>query len=299
MFLHKEIEAELAAEQSTATRDGTDLFQRPDWRAMSDFDTGAAVVRGRRLQGRAIGDLIARLFAPSDHLHEAHRMFMDVDTNAVVALGRRLQARAIGAFFGKLVQPVDETNLQSETDRYVARGQQLQAIAVGNFLTPLFRPITVPLRAVFKAVARYLRMLNAVDELRALDDRMLADIGISRSEIQYTVRQSFKAETAESGFWTFAEGIRGNSANSALRAPLASPRTVEQRQENVVSRAFWALSRLAAHSHANDPLRGVDPDVVADLGVASASARATRSDTSTRPAANVDGGAHGPIPHAA
>ena len=46
--------------------------------------------------------------------------------------------------------------------------------------------VTVATRAIAWYRTRR-RMRRAVDELMALDDRMLADIGVSRSEIPYAV----------------------------------------------------------------------------------------------------------------
>jgi uncharacterized protein YjiS (DUF1127 family) len=85
----------------------------------------------------------------------------------------------VGTGFGSTVTPAELWAIERKARRE-------RAIAVGNWISGGFARLVNAIRAAH-------RRRLAIDELSALDNRMLADIGISRSEIRAVV-------TGASGF---------------------------------------------------------------------------------------------------
>ena len=66
----------------------------------------------------------------------------------------------------------------------VVRGRKIQSDALWN----LSRAIGRPFVRAFVAFRRYRETAAALRELRAMDHRMLSDIGLSRDDVAYAVR---------------------------------------------------------------------------------------------------------------
>jgi uncharacterized protein YjiS (DUF1127 family) len=105
--------------------------------------------------------------------------------------------------------------------------------------TPAMRPAFGP----FAAVRRWLIQRRTVNELSRLDDRVLADIGIVRSEIPSLVARLNETQV---------DGREGRIGSDQAAARTKSPVGGSQQ---------WNLSRQAA----NDMAR-LDPENLADLG---------------------------------
>lgn len=74
-----------------------------------------------------------------------------------------------------------------ELHQYQLLGRQLQARAMGQALASLARALSWPFRKLARAQRRLGREAAAIRQLRALDDHLLRDIGISRDAIPHAV----------------------------------------------------------------------------------------------------------------
>lgn len=74
-----------------------------------------------------------------------------------------------------------------ELHRYQLLGRRLQARATAAALGSLFRALLWPAKKLAAAYARASREAAAIRELSALDDHLLADIGLSRGQIPAAV----------------------------------------------------------------------------------------------------------------
>ncbi len=73
---------------------------------------------------------------------------------------------------------------------YEVKGRRLHALAVGKYLGALALSVgRLAQRLVLDPIRRWYELSRRLQELRRLDDRMLKDIGISRSEIGFVARQ--------------------------------------------------------------------------------------------------------------
>ena len=70
-----------------------------------------------------------------------------------------------------------------EIHYYQQLGRRLQARAVANGLSQLFRAVLRPVARLAGGIAKARRRGAAIRQLGALDDRLLADIGITRGQI--------------------------------------------------------------------------------------------------------------------
>ncbi len=105
--------------------------------------------------------------------------------------------------------------------------------------TPAMRPALGP----FAALRRWLSQRQTVNELSRLDDRVLEDIGIVRSEIPSLVARLHKTQM---------DGRVGRISSDRVTARAGSPMRGSQQ---------WNLSRQAA-----DDMARFDPEALADLG---------------------------------
>ncbi len=72
---------------------------------------------------------------------------------------------------------------------YELEGRRLQAQVVGDLLGALARSVgSLARRFVFDPIRRWNDLSQRLRELRQLDDRMLKDIGVNRSEIAYVAQ---------------------------------------------------------------------------------------------------------------
>ena len=73
---------------------------------------------------------------------------------------------------------------------YELKGRRLHALAAGKYLGALALSVgRLAQRLVIDPIRRWYELSRRLQELRRLDDRMLKDIGISRSEIGFLARQ--------------------------------------------------------------------------------------------------------------
>lgn len=89
-----------------------------------------------------------------------------------------------------------------ELHHYQLLGRRLQARAVASAFAGLFRALVRSLRGLAAASARVSRETAAIRQLSALDDYLLADLGIQRGQIRAAVTGLLErptAATADSG----------------------------------------------------------------------------------------------------
>ncbi len=73
---------------------------------------------------------------------------------------------------------------------YELKGRRLHALAAGKYLGALALSVgRLAQRLILDPIRRWYELSRRLQELRRLDDRMLKDIGISRSEIGFLARQ--------------------------------------------------------------------------------------------------------------
>lgn len=73
---------------------------------------------------------------------------------------------------------------------YELKSRRLHALAAGEYLGALALSVgRLARRLVLDPIRRWNELSRRLQELRRLDDRMLKDIGISRSEISFVARQ--------------------------------------------------------------------------------------------------------------
>ena len=83
-----------------------------------------------------------------------------------------------------------------ELHYYQLLGRRLQARAVTSAFAGLFRALVRPLRGLAAATARVSRETAAIRQLSALDDYLLADLGIQRGQIRAAVTGLLDRQTA-------------------------------------------------------------------------------------------------------
>lgn len=87
---------------------------------------------------------------------------------------------------GESYPAVDHTLLYA----YERKGRRLHALAAGKYLGALALSVgRLARRLVIDPIRRWYELSRRLQELRRLDDHMLKDIGISRSEIGFVARQ--------------------------------------------------------------------------------------------------------------
>ena len=116
-----------------------------------------------------------------------------------------------------------------ELHYYQLLGRRLQARAVATGLSRLFRAVLRPVADLGAGIARTRRRGAAIRQLSALDDRLLADIGITRGQIPGVV-----------------DGMqaRSNAGDSRFEAPAAT--VVAARRHAPVESCNDAHAREAA-----------------------------------------------------
>lgn len=103
----------------------------------------------------------------------AHRARLDAEERSPVDAGESYPA-------------VDHALLYA----YELKGRRLHALAAGKYLGALALSVgRLAQRLVIDPIRRWYELSRRLEELRRLDDRMLKDIGISRSEIAFLARQ--------------------------------------------------------------------------------------------------------------
>lgn len=108
----------------------------------------------------------------------------------------------------------------AELEAYIARARQERALALQGLLRGAARLVARafrPLRDVGAAIGRRRRQRAALGELRALDDRMLKDIGLSRGDIAYLADRY--AETGRPAVRTAAGIVAQEEAATPHVAP--------------------------------------------------------------------------------
>lgn len=85
--------------------------------------------------------------------------------------------------------PIEMTGTltNKQIDAAIARGRRLRAEHAGMASVAVAKAVRAAVGRVFGGIRRYLSERRAIDQLRAMDDRQLADIGISRESIAYAV----------------------------------------------------------------------------------------------------------------
>lgn len=94
-----------------------------------------------------------------------------------------------------------------------ARARAMRAEAFGQGLRSVGGFVAGAVRSATESLARWGRQRRAYDELMALDDRQLRDMGLSRSDIAAVVTGTHMPETAEPK----PIAITGASANANER----------------------------------------------------------------------------------
>lgn len=83
-----------------------------------------------------------------------------------------------------------------EFHEYQLLGRRLQAQAMASAITDAFRGLVWPFKKLAAAYARASREAASIRQLSALDDHLLADLGISRSQIPAAVAGLLEPQAA-------------------------------------------------------------------------------------------------------
>ena len=117
----------------------------------------------------------------------SNRQFQALESSGLYQPGLERQVARVVGRSGR-EQPVPGTGFTlDELQHYQRLGRRLQARAVAAGLSGLVRAVLRPLAGLAAGFARARRHAAAIRDLGALDDRMLADIGISRGQIPAVV----------------------------------------------------------------------------------------------------------------
>ena len=156
-------------------------------------------------------------------LETRYPQLRDTDVQAVIVTARKVRAE--------------------RAERYLRDG--------GRFLIEV-------IGGLFGGLAKLIRQRAAIRELQQLDDHMLADIGLSRSQI-----------------------------TAAATGRLPHPRLLQD-AGRIVSRFAHRLADWERANHANDYLRRMDDRLLADIGLTRGDIRLAEGSGSTEPAKRRD-----------
>ncbi|MGE0714374.1 MAG: DUF1127 domain-containing protein [Alphaproteobacteria bacterium] len=94
-----------------------------------------------------------------------------------------------------------------------AKARMMRAEMFGKALAGFAHAIAAAPKSIFAGAKRWTEQRRAYEELMALDDRQLRDMGLSRSEIPAVVAGSFMPDT----YRYDAAPVAGDSANANER----------------------------------------------------------------------------------
>jgi uncharacterized protein YjiS (DUF1127 family) len=132
-----------------------------------------------------------------------------------------------------------------EFHEYQLLGRRLQAQAMASAITVAFRGLVWPFKKLAAAYARASREAASIRQLSALDDHLLADLGISRSQIPAAVAGLLEPQTAtQPAAGLTVEPLRSEAARCEQRRRSQGGRLRRRRRDALQRRRMETCNDL-------------------------------------------------------